>query len=40
MTYDFFPQEPIHYVHNPKIDKPESGTRMRKAAGERQLDKR
>lgn len=40
MTHDVFPQEPISYVHNPKIEKPESGMRMRKVAGERQLDKR
>lgn len=35
----FFFQEPIYYVHSPQIEELEWGMRMRKVAGEGQLDK-
>lgn len=38
MTSDLFPRGPIHYVHSPETGELESGMRMRKVAGERQLD--
>lgn len=39
VTRDFFFQEPIYYVHSPQIEELEWGMRMRKVAGEGQLDK-
>lgn len=35
----FFSQKPIYYVHSPEVEDLDSGMKMRKVAGEGQLDK-